>query len=204
MTRPISRSIAVVAGLLLVFALAAPVLADAELERTTPEDGAVLDQPPPRITLEFSERLDRDRSSVRLVMGGERVATGGVIEDDPRAMAVEDLALDPGEYEVRWTAGSQDGHIVRGRFTFTIRAAAAATLPATPNPSPTGASPTPADNPVVEPSPQPSADTPAATPTADGAAGAAGAADVALPIVVGLLVVAGVGAYLLRRGRGSA
>jgi hypothetical protein len=110
-----------------------------------------------------------------------------------------DAALDPGEYEVRWTGVALDGHVDRGTFGFTVAPAPPTQVP-TAEPTPTPAdSATPA---TVAPSPvtaEPS-EAPSPSPTAGG--GAAGTGDVLLPIVVALIVVgAGAAYFLTRRNR---
>ena len=113
-------------------------------------------------------------------------------------MSATDLTLAPGAYVIRWTAVAEDGHVERGRLTFTVEEP-------TPSPSPTpapteaaseSASASPSASPVATPTA-----TPAPSPSADTTPVASGGTDVLLPIVAALAIV-GVVAYLvLRRGR---
>jgi hypothetical protein len=110
--------------------------------------------------------------------------------------------LEPGDYVIEWTGVAVDGHVERDTVAFTVAPAP------TPEPSP---SPTPtpepsASAPPASPSAEPSASaTPPPGPTPSGTVDPSGEGDVVLPIVVGLLVVALGGAYLLtRRGRPAA
>lgn len=202
------------AGALLALAVAAPVLAHAELVTSDPEDGAVLANPPTTVTVTFSEAIDPERSRFRLV-GPDGAVGVGRIADDPAVLELAGLDLGPGAYEIQWTAASDDGHIERGRLRFTVAVPASAPASAPPSPAPTttsapsssasaapgstGAPSAPATN-----SPPPAVD---ASPTlsaapAEPAAGTAGSAgDMLLPVVVAAVVVAGVGLFVLRRSR---
>ena len=163
-----------------------------------PEDGEVLTTPPTFVTLAFTEGLDAAKSSFRLVLDGTDVATGSASADGETTMSATDLTLEPGGYVIRWTAVAEDGHVERGRLTFTLEAP-------TPSPSPTpelteaasaSASASPSASPVATPTA-----TPAPSPSAETTPVASGGTDVLLPIVAALAIV-GVVAYLvLRRGR---
>jgi methionine-rich copper-binding protein CopC len=200
----------VLAGALLAVAVAAPVLAHAELVASDPADKAVLAIPPTTVTVTFSEAIDPDRSRFKLVGPDGTVGTGR-IADDPAVLVLEGLDLGPGAYEIQWTAASTDGHIERGRLRFTVSAPTpappSAAPTATPGPTPSAsAAPGSAGAPSAPAagSPPPSADaspTPTAVP-AEPAAGSTGSAgDMLLPVVVATVVVAGVGLFVLRRSR---
>ena len=208
MKTAVARLGAAIAVTLLVLALAAPVLAHAELVDSTPEDGAVLDASPTEVVLRFTEALDPDKSRFNLKGPDGSVGIGRVEAGAPRVMRLEGLALAPGTYTVEMTVASPDGHIERPTISFAVKAA-----PASPSAAPSAA-PTlaPSDAPSVAPSAAPSEAPPAsAAPTAapsatagpdtDPAAGTG--TDVLLPIVVGLLLAAGAGAYVLRRSRSA-
>jgi hypothetical protein len=185
----------IVTALLLALAIAAPALAHAELDTADPADGAVLDTPPTTITLTFTEGLDASKSSFRVVLDGADVATGKADENGSETMEATGLDLAPGDYVIRWTSAAEDGHIERGRLTFTI------TEPTPAPPSPTAAasaSGSVAPSPTASPT---SAATPAPSPSADTTPVASSGSDILLPIIAALAIV-GVVAYLvLRRGR---
>jgi hypothetical protein len=72
----------------------------------------------------FDEPLDVGKSSVEVRdPAGAVIAEGNVLDDDPDTMMAVLPVLAPGTFEVRWTAGSADGHLVRGTYTFTVEAA---------------------------------------------------------------------------------
>jgi hypothetical protein len=183
----------------------APVLADAVLVESNPEADAVVTEVPDTLTLVFNEPLDAESSSVEVRdEAGETVAEGQLSADEPTTLAAELPELEPGTYEVRYTAGSADGHLVRDTYTFTVEAA--------PTPSPT-ASPTPAPSASAVPEPSaavsPGAPGPSAIATAspfptagaDPATTAVGGTDVLIPIVAALAILAVLGAVVLRRRR---
>jgi methionine-rich copper-binding protein CopC len=187
---------AAIAALLLV---AAPVFAHAELVSSDPADGAKLATPPTAITLMFSEGVNASRSSFDLISNGTTIGTGKADAPGDTTMVLRDLTLDPGDYTIRWTSVATDGDLLRGTLTFTVLAAG----PGSPSPTATVGpictdecgTPTTGATPTVAPvtaAPRASADT---TPVSSSAT------DVLLPIVIGLLAVAGVGAFLVSRSR---
>jgi len=213
---PVARLGAAIAGTLLVLTLAAPVLAHAELVDSSPEDGAVLDVPPTEVVLRFTEPLLADRSSFRLIGPDGDIGTGEVDPDAPRVMRLGGLTLAPGEYEVRYTVGTDDGHVERERISFTVAAATGSpsTAPSAPPSDAPSTAPSdapsapPSDAPSAEPTAAPSASAapsvaPSASPGPDDAPVSGSGTDVLFPIVIGLLLAAGAGAYVLRRNRSA-
>ena len=176
-----------------------PVLAHAEFVSSDPANGATLAIAPTTITLTFSEGLNAAKSTFSLNQNGANVATGKAASDGATTMTATGLSLAPGSYVIRWTSVAADGDLLRGTVTFTVLPPAPSPSTAAPSaPATTAASATPrpatAGPSVVAatPSPQPSSD-----PTPASSTGS----DVLLPIVLALLVVAGVGAFVLRRSR---
>ena len=106
--------------LALVLLRASPAMAHAQIEGTTPEAGAQLDEGPGEVVLRFAE-------GVRPVPGGLRVlAEDGTRVDEARPRSsggTVTLVLPPladGAYVVSWRVVSADGHPVRGAFTFRV------------------------------------------------------------------------------------
>jgi copper resistance protein C len=190
------RSVTLAAALFALTALLpATVLAHAELDTITPGDASTLDTPPTEVVATFTEALDPSKSSLVVVAaGGAQVASGGQVgADDPKKMTLALPALEPGDYEIRWTSSSaEDGDIARGTTTFTVTAP-----PPTPSPTPTLApSATPA--PTPPPTPTPAATTsPAPSPSGSGQP-ATSTSDLLLPIIVAVILVGGLGYWLLR------
>lgn len=194
-------AIAVAAALLLAISAPAAVSAHATLVSSTPADGEVLSAAPAEAVLTFDDPLTGASSFVILDGSGGTVATGAPDSSAPTELRgpLPDLAT--GTYQVRWTAATDDGHVERGVFRFTI--ATLTPAPSTPSPAATDA---PTGQPAGTPAPTltPSV-APAATPApiADGDATGPDDGNVLIPIAVaGLLVGAGLALVLRRRGPG--
>ena len=190
---------AVAAGIVALLLAATPVLAHAELVSSDPADGAQLATPPATITLTFSEGVVAARSSFNLTLNGQAIGTGKAAKDGDTTMTLDGLSLDPGAYVIQWTSLAEDGDLQRGTVRFTV-------LTATPAPSTASAAPT--ATPLCTDGcdgPSPAEATSAASPSpqasADTAPAASSGSDVLLPIVIGLLAVAAVGAFVLQRSR---
>jgi copper resistance protein C len=175
-------------------------LAHAELVKASPKDGATVQGTPTEIVGTYSEAMDPDGSSLRLLdAAGTEIAKGGVDPENDERMSISDLPdLAPGTYAVRSTTKSaEDGDIDRKEWSFTVEAAP------TPSPSPTATpTPTPATSATPTPSSTPSAPvvTPAPTPTpsADGA-GTSDGSDVLLPIIAAAVIVVVIAGFLFSR-----
>jgi methionine-rich copper-binding protein CopC len=187
---------------LVALTLPAVAMADAELEQSTPADGATVASPfVGPIVMSFTAALAEGSTANLLDPDGEELGT--TVVDGPGAtMTITfDTALAAGTYEVRWVAVAADTHLSRDTFEFTVEPAPPTPEP-TPEPTPTpevSATAAPATSPPA--TSEPSA-VPTPSPTIDD--DAAGTADVLLPIVVALLVVGAGAVYLLtRRNRPS-
>jgi copper transport protein len=113
----------------LLFALCAAALAlpaaahaHASLVRTVPPAGAVLTEPPLRVVV----ILDDD---VRVAPGNAAIRNGGrsILGDAPKAHGKTLVlplraGLGDGDYSVRWSVVSDDGHNVQGVFAFAVGA----------------------------------------------------------------------------------
>lgn len=181
---------------MLTVALATPagVTAHAELESASPADGATVPSPfDGPITMTFSAAL-ADGSKADLIAADGSIVASATVDGPGATMTIAlGAPLAPGRYEVRWVSVGDDGDLERDTFSFTVEAPAATPPPtAEPTPAPSA---TPEGTVVASASPVASPD---ATPDASGTAGTG---DVLLPIIVGLLVVAAGGAYLLSRRR---
>ena len=166
---------AVVCAVLLSL-IAAPVLAHAELVSATPGPGDEVAGSPSELVGTFNQDLDPSRTSLEVRdASGASLARGGELGQGSREFRLILPRLGPGEYEVRWTSFSaEDGELERGSYAFTVIAAPSS--PPSPSLSPTPTAPPPVDG------------------TSAGGDGA-----VLIPILAALLVVGGIGAWLLRR-----
>jgi methionine-rich copper-binding protein CopC len=115
------RLVAFVLWLSLVLA-AVPLAAHSLLLESAPAANSTVEASPAELKLRFNNRIEKRLSRIRLV------DAQGVTRDLPVA---EDGAADwltarvpsiaPGRYRVEWQVLSTDGHVVTGRFTFTVK-----------------------------------------------------------------------------------
>lgn len=109
-----------------------PVLAHAELLSSWPAANTVLDSPPTRIELFFSETLEPAFSSIRVLdTDGVQVdsSDSNVDPADPTHLLVSLRSLPNGIYTVSWQVLSAvDGHILSGTYSFAVGAENAAAL----------------------------------------------------------------------------
>ncbi len=184
-------------ALLLLAVLPSAAAAHAELETSSPADGATVasgfDGP---IVLDFSAAL-ADGSKAELIGPSGPVAIESTIAPESTMTITLAGPLEPGAHEVRWTSVAEDTDVARGTFSFTVEAAPEPTPAPTPEPtatvSPGATTAAPAS---ASPSHAPSASA-SPSPTEPGAA--ASSTDVLIPIVVVVLVAAAGAAYFLNR-----
>ena len=100
-------------------------------------------------------------------------------------------ALEPGEYEVRWTTFStEDGELARGTYAFTVVAGSPATVSPSSSPRPTPSEVAPrSDAPTMTPAPGHEPENGPET----------GGDEVIWPLLVLAIMVAGVGVWIYRR-----
>jgi copper resistance protein C len=99
-----------------------PALAHSLLLESAPAAGATLTSAPSTLMLRFNNRIEKPLSRVRLVD-----ATGAkqALMLSPDAGGADRLLatvppLQPGTWRVEWQVLSTDGHVVAGRFQFTV------------------------------------------------------------------------------------
>jgi copper transport protein len=103
--------------------MAGPASAHAQLERTDPADGTVLDTAPSAVTLTFSEGVSIADDGIRVVNGqGDRVDRGDAHRgaDDTQVTVALDGDLARGTYIVSWRIVSEDSHPIQGAFQFSV------------------------------------------------------------------------------------
>src|SRR5215213_2348434 len=142
---------AVLVALALTFVLAGTVSAHANLVRSTPAAGALLDAAPKELVLEFSEELDAGFSRVQLYNSTNQLINPGPGVVDPSTPTIMRLSL--GElpkdsYTALWRARSAaDGHVTEGSVPFGVGVTATTTslIPALGTPDPATEAPSPLD-----------------------------------------------------------
>ena len=178
--------------------LALPLTASAHSEfvSSSPADKSTVSGTPAEIVLTFNAPLDPKKSSIVLLdPSSAQVAKAGVDPADDTVMRLTPPTLQPGAYEIDWTSVALDGDLLRGKVMFTVTAPSpSATLTPTAIAS-AAPSPTPAASPIPTASP-----TPSAAPSPASASGA----DAIVPVLVAIVLIAVLGAWLLRgRMRGG-
>jgi len=104
--------------------LARDAEAHASLVRANPSNNETLRRAPTRVTLNFSEPLERKLTEIQVLdQDGNRVDEGGTRFDDanPLLASVGLQPLDPGLYIVRWrNVSTVDGHGLSGQYPFVV------------------------------------------------------------------------------------
>jgi copper resistance protein C len=107
------------------FIFSSRTLAHAELRRSDPEAGAVLDRSPMEVSAWFSSQLSTG-SKIGVFDGQFQVVDKGetfIDASDATRMRAEVVSLSPGRYTVNWKAVAIDGHVSNGSYDFTVREA---------------------------------------------------------------------------------
>lgn len=128
--------------------------AHANLVRSEPEAGAVLQSGPSALVLEFSENLDPSFTEVQLLNSANQIVNPGPGTIDPAQPRVLHLTLSllpKDSYTALWRArSSEDGHISEGSVPFGVGVStdAAALIPPLGAPDPATELPSPLDSAV--------------------------------------------------------
>ena len=129
----------------------AAVEAHANYAESDPAANSVVDEPPERVTIRFTEPLEPALSEVQVFdSSGARVDSedSAVDPSDPLVMSVSVEELADGTYTVAWkNVSTVDGHRVRGAFVFSVGAGF--------NPDPTNAAAVEVDQPLFQSSAEP-------------------------------------------------
>lgn len=110
------------AALLGVLVVAAPAAAHSLLLESVPAAGAILSEPPRELVLRFNNRVEKALSRLRLVseQGTAQPLAIGLTSGPADRLMAPVPALAPGRWRVEWQVLSTDGHVVSGRFDFTL------------------------------------------------------------------------------------
>ena len=107
---------------MLLVLVTTPALAHSLLLEASPSANATVDAAPAELRLRFNNRIEKRLSRIRLVDEHGGAQDAAVSEDgasDWLTARVPKLA--PGRYRVEWQVLSTDGHVVTGRYHFTVR-----------------------------------------------------------------------------------
>ena len=109
---------------LLLVVGAVTLMAHMRVQKTMPEDGAVLSGAPSRVQVWYTQAPDPAISQLLLEGADGAVALDETaIGDDKSLMATLPTVLAGGVYTVKWRTAGDDGDTQRGDFSFTVRAA---------------------------------------------------------------------------------
>jgi len=108
----------------LIVASAASSVWHIALTASYPQSDQVLSESPDTIRLWFNEEPELVLAGISLEGENGKVETGKAREtDDPKSLKTDVLEkLPPGSYRVAWRAAGSDGHVIRGRYNFEVRA----------------------------------------------------------------------------------
>ncbi|MEU7908669.1 copper resistance CopC family protein [Actinoplanes sp. NPDC049118] len=178
---------AALAAALLAVLTAGPAWAHNALVEAEPSKDAKLTAAPEQVRLRFLQKLDEDRTTIAVTDAEGRKVPASEPKADGKAGSITFAEpLPNGVYTVTYGVVSQDGHPVRGTYSFTVNAVAP---PTAPSPSPSS-SPSAAAAAVAAP----------ASVILEEEKG--GPAWLAIAAVIGVIVLVGVaGAALVRRRR---
>jgi len=115
-----------------LFALAGTLLVGGasmhtHLEKASPAIDGTVTEPPKELRLWFNEKPEVALSGATLLKADNTpVATVklGATDDTLAVAGPIPVTLEPGKYIVAWKTASRDGHVVRGKYSFTFDPAA--------------------------------------------------------------------------------
>lgn len=116
------RTLAAAAAVLAAAAAAPSAWAHARVVSTTPGDGAVLASPPQDVTIRFDDTVRVLGGTTVVGNSDKRAVTAGKPSASGRIVTIPLRKLHDGDYTVRWSVLSDDGHTVDGVFAFAVGA----------------------------------------------------------------------------------
>ena len=108
---------------LLTITLALTSLFHTALKSSIPAKGATV-AAPTAVTLTFTESINVNLTTIAITHADSSVVEALVV---PKGVASEKVAapvtkpLAAGKYLIKWKTASDDGHVVRGAFAFTVK-----------------------------------------------------------------------------------
>lgn len=104
--------------------LAAAPQAHSKLKRTAPAANAVLQAPPASVQVWFSEVPDLAVSKLEIKGPSDKVKLVDAHVVEKSLMAGVQGEMTDGVYTVQWQMAGDDGHVQKGKFSFTVKRAA--------------------------------------------------------------------------------
>ena len=111
-------------ALVVAIAFAAVLHAHMKIEKTEPADGATLSAAPTALQLMLSEKPDLKVTKLELAGASGKVTLGPAhMMGEKTLMAAVTGKMATGKYTVNWQTAGDDGHVQKGSFAFTVKAA---------------------------------------------------------------------------------
>ena len=98
--------------------------AHAKLQSSQPQASSTMDTAPKIIRLQFNEALEPEFSKIALTDKSNKEITlpkAELDKADSKAMVTTVPVLSPGQYHVKWSTLTHDGHKTKGEFDFTVK-----------------------------------------------------------------------------------
>lgn len=124
MTKTTIAAAALVAATIATIIAAPAAQAHAKIVTSEPKAGGELPAAPKQIRLGFNEKLEPAFSKIQLVDAKEvaiPLPKISVDKNDPKIIFTEVPALQAGQYRVRWSTMTHDGHKTKGEFGFKVK-----------------------------------------------------------------------------------
>ena len=113
-------TLAAAAALFAAAAAAPPAWAHARLVSSTPADGDVLASPPRQVTIRFDDTVRARGGTTVVANSDKRSVVAGKPRARGRVLTIPLQKLRDGDYTVRWSVLSDDGHTVDGVLAFAV------------------------------------------------------------------------------------
>jgi len=106
-----------------VAASAITVLAHMKAEKMEPAADAILNAPPAKVQVWFTQAPDPKLSKIELMGPAGAVTLSGfqVTAADKSVMAKIDAKLGAGKYTAHWQSAGDDGHVQKGSYSFSVK-----------------------------------------------------------------------------------
>jgi len=108
----------------LASAATSSAFAHAKLQSSDPQTGSTLAAAPKQVRLKFNEALEPAFSKINLTgpQNNEIPVTATTVDKaDPTVMTAPLPALSTGEYHIKWSTMTHDGHKAKGEVTFKVK-----------------------------------------------------------------------------------
>lgn len=102
-----------------LFLNATNALAHASLTASTPSNGSTLIEAPKMVLLEFAEAVQLVRVNIETDEGDEKLMVGKKGFHKDYILGTESQSK--GKHTLRWRALANDGHVIKGEVTFTVK-----------------------------------------------------------------------------------